>query len=264
VPDGGLCPEWVEDVADTSNPILYVEDLRRFPLRRRRPAMPGTTLVFRSRGGRLSAPPGGYTAGELWWRGPAVAYEVDRTSHPLSLRWDTDWDLPDGRAQIEVSGTWVVSDPCAVVAHRVTDVPRVCRAALQRHLDAPLSSAASLAELAVAVRKTVPPRLLLPQGIRVDNVAPRTVAVATSDQIVRHLLADGEATDGDLAAAWQDDHELAQAGLRAMSEEEDGIAADEREYVIHAALQRLMDLTARIGDHLPAKEEGRYGRDRAT
>jgi hypothetical protein len=263
VPDGGLFPEWVEDVAETSNPILYVEDLRRLPLRRRRPAMPGTTLVYRSRGGRLSAPLGGYTAGELWWRAPAVAYEIDRTSHSLALRWDTDWDLPDGRAQIEISGTWVVTDPCAVVAHRVTDVPRVCRAALQRHVEGPLAGAASLAELAVAVRKSVPPRLFLPQGIRLDHVASRTVAVLTSDQIVRHLLAAGEATEVDLAAAWQDDHELAQAGLRALSED-DGAAADERESVIHAALQRLTDLTARIGDHLPTKEEGTYGRDGAT
>lgn len=263
MPDGGLFPDWVEDVAETSNPILYVEDLRRYPLRRRRPAMPGTTLVFRSRGGRLSVPRGGYTAGELWWRAPAVAYEIDRTSHPLALRWDTDWDLPGGRAQLEISGVWVVSDPLAVVTHRVTDVPRVCRAALQRHLDAPLASATSLAELVVAVRKAVPPRLFLPQGIRIDQVASRTVAVVTSDQIVRHLLADEDATKIDLAAAWQDDHELAQAGLRALSEE-DGAAADERESVIHAALQRLMDLTSRIGDHLPATEDGRHGRDRAT
>jgi hypothetical protein len=67
------------------NPILYIEELNRFPLRHRRAPVPGCAHVYLGRGGRLYCPAGGLTAGELWWIGPRLVYGVDVTAHPFEL-----------------------------------------------------------------------------------------------------------------------------------------------------------------------------------
>src|SRR2546421_380523 len=73
---------------DGTNPILYIEDLYRMPLRRRRIPAAGAVQVYLSRNGRLHCPAGGLTLGELWWLAPRRVYEGGGGVHPLELSYD--------------------------------------------------------------------------------------------------------------------------------------------------------------------------------
>jgi hypothetical protein len=246
------------DVAETGNPILYVEEHRRLPLRRRRAAVSGAVHVYRSRSGRLSAPPGGYTAGELWWRAPRVAYEIDMTRHPFELTVPVD-NVRGVRASVEVVGYWQVHDPCAVVAHRVTDPIDLFWVALHRCVGAAFDDAAGLAELAAATHRALPETITLPEGLWWAEIGARVLAGTPDERLMRELLTDDDALSGgeepDLLATWQQYSALADAGLRAISAG-DTAAAEERESLVSSALQRFSELVVRLGDHL----SGRYGR----
>jgi hypothetical protein len=245
------------DVAETGNPILYIEEHRRLPLRRRRAAVSGAVHVYRSRSGRLSAPPGGYTAGELWWRAPRVAYEIDMTRHPFELTVPVD-NVHGVRASVEVAGCWHVHDPCAVVAHRVTDPTGLFRVALHRRVGAAFDDAASLAELASAVRRTLPESITLPEGLRWAEIGARVLAGTPDERLLRELLTDDAVSldeEPDLLATWRQYSALADAGLRAISAA-DATGAEERDSLVGSALRRFSELVVRLGDHL----SGRPGR----
>ncbi|MDG4821533.1 hypothetical protein O7635_06640 [Asanoa sp. WMMD1127] len=221
------------------NPILYVEECRRLPLRPRRPAVPGTVLVYRSRSGRLSAPPNGYTAGELWWRGPRVRYEVDVTSHPLRLTCPVD--NPHGvRASVEVHGAWRVIDPRAVVANRITDAPRRCRQRVELAIAAAFADSRSPAELESAVRGRLPARLTLAEGLAAEQLRARVFAGGPRRQLIRELFtADPDDGGVDPLVELRNDAELARAGLDATQEHVD-------DGVVSAALRRYVALLARL------------------
>jgi len=247
-------------VAESENPILYVEDHRRLPLRPRRAAVPGAVHVYRSRSGRLSAPPGGYTAGELWWRGPRVEYEIDMARHPVALVLPVD--NPQGvRASVEITGFWSVHDPCAIVAHRVTDATRLFWVAVQERVGAAFTGCADLAELVAEVRRAIPREMRLPEGLRIEEIGTRVLAGTVDERLLRELLADDDAMAGggepDLEVAWRQYRELANAGLQAISTRAD-MPVEERESLISFALQRFSGLVARLGDHLSSRH-GRGG-----
>ncbi|WP_203963367.1 hypothetical protein [Actinocatenispora thailandica] len=107
---------------DTPGPLVFVEEVRRFPPWHRHPSRPGLALVYESAAGRLSAPAGGYTPGELWWRRPRRVYGVDLTRQRLQVTATGS----DGE-QLRVSGVARVHDPVAVVAARSVDGWRDCR-----------------------------------------------------------------------------------------------------------------------------------------
>jgi hypothetical protein len=247
----------IGDMAETGNPILYVEDLRRLPLRRRRTPVPGAIFVYRSRGGRLSTPQGGYTAGELWWRGPQVEYEIDMARHPLALVLPAD-NLSGVRASVEVTALWRVRDPSAIIANRITDAARLFRVVIQGHIGGAFDGWASLPDLAVAMRRALPREMQLPEGLSIEDIDAHILSGTTDERLMRELLADEALAGGDepdLLTAWRQTSELANAALRAARAEEE-IADEERDSVISAALQRFYGLVTRLGNHL-SKEDRR-------
>jgi len=196
-----------------TNPILHIEELGRFPATSSRVPAPGTALVFRSRGGRLRVPAGGYTAGELFWLGPRLVYQVDTSVHPFVLSFAAADEL------VEVFGEWQVDDPRAVVAHRVSDLERV---------------------VVDAVRHRVGVDLRLPCGVRLSGVRAVTVpAVRPLDAAaVRYLAGDDEDDEP------MDARRLV-AELRAIAER--GLAAhDGSDGPVRAALDRLHELVTRL------------------
>lgn len=198
------------------NPILHIEELGRFPATSSRAPAPGTALVFRSRGGRLRVPAGGYTAGELFWFGPRLAYQVDLSTHPFVLTF------ADGDDVVEVVGEWQVVDPRAVVAHRVSDLePLVVAAVRQR-----------LVVLGAEMR--------LPCGVRLSGLRAVTVpAVRPLDAAAVRFLA-GDDEDDDPV-----DARRLVAELRAIAER--GRAAhDGPDGPVRAALDRLHELVTRL------------------
>jgi hypothetical protein len=229
-------------VEGAENPILYVEERRRLPLRGRRPEVPGAVVVYRSRVGRLSAPAGGYTAGELWWRAPRVRYEIDVTSHPLRLTWEVD--NPHGvRAAVEVRGSWRVVDPLAVVANRVTDGPRRCRHRVEVAIGDAFSASRGLAELEAAVRRGLPNTLTLAEGLAVEQLKVRVFAGGPRHRLVRELLGDEGGIDP--AVELRNDAELARASLNAVAARD----PDGDDGLIGAALRRYAALLARLEAH---------------
>jgi hypothetical protein len=164
-------------------PIRYIEEFRRLPLRRRREALPGCVLVYRGIGGRLSCPPGGLTAGELWWSGPRLVYDVDIDRHKFEYRLELPGDGTGAGWMVTVSGHWRVLDPVQVVAHRVFEVDAVLRPRLREVLaeaaSVPGRSGAALAESA---HRATSSGLRLAEGLDLSgievSVSPITVVGA--------------------------------------------------------------------------------------
>jgi hypothetical protein len=137
-------------MSQNENPILYVEELQRFPLRRRRESVPGSVIVYRSRNGTLSVPKGGYTAAELLWHAPQVAYEVDVSRHTANVACKL------GDDNVDVSVSWLVIDPIAVVKARLTDPYDLTREAVEGHL-----------QLVPDLTQDPPMVLAMPEGIQI-------------------------------------------------------------------------------------------------
>lgn len=149
-------------MADNTNPILYIEELQRLPLRRRRPPVPGSVSVYRSRNGRLRLPAGGYTAGELLLRGPRVVYEVDIARHVA----DVVCEVVHAAAplHLEISFAWQVTDPIAIVTNRLTDPYQLCRETLQAYMQRVVDEIGESDSLG----KVAPFHVDLPEGVRLS------------------------------------------------------------------------------------------------
>jgi hypothetical protein len=137
-------------MSENENPILYVEELQRFPLRRRRETVPGTVIVYRRRNGALTMPKGGYTPAELVWYNPQLAYEIDLSRHAANVECEI------GGERFDASLSWVVTDPVAVVTSRLTDPYRLAQDVVPRHLQA-----------VEDVRAGLPLEIVLPEGITI-------------------------------------------------------------------------------------------------
>ncbi len=219
------------------NPILHIEELRRFPAFSSRVPAPGTALVFRSRNGKLHAPRGGHTAGELFWLGPRGVYQIDTTEHDFELRLAVDGLLAD------VTGRWVVDDPVAVVAHRLSDLEHVCVAELRRRAETAAPDESRL-------RAVLGGEVRLPGGVRLFGlrVAVVPAAEAIGETGVRFLVGD-DADDDLLGPAAADSGQMI-AEIRAVADA--ALAAyDGADGTIRVALSRFRDMVARLGSTLP-------------
>jgi len=194
-------------MADNDNPILYVEELQRLPLRRHRPLVPGSVSVYRSRNGRLRQPVGGYTPGELLLRGPRVMYEIDTARHTAA----TTCEVVHAGApmQLEISFAWQVIDAIAVVASRLTDPFELCRGTLQAYLQRVVDEIDSPTSLP----RIAPFHIDLPEGIRLGV-----------RQVNQGLAAD--AIPADLEQQWHRHFGLAHRAQHALGGAPDAVTAE--------------------------------------
>ncbi|MEU4215455.1 hypothetical protein [Actinoplanes sp. NPDC026623] len=239
----GVATQQLLERRHTDNPIVRIEELRRFPLRTARIPPAGTTFVFRSRGGRLSCPAGGYTAGELFWRGPLVLFQVDLAPHPFAISWELAADWPGGSLVAEAVGQWVARDPVTVVAERVSDAPSLCRSAVRRAAGDIPTGTAEPDRLGRVLGGRLPPVLDV-DGLRLQDLRLSVRVEPKSDVagLMRALFATDDA--GPLEA-WRLDRELARSAL----------AAAGSDAVVRDALTRFAELNERLAGFLPREEE---------
>ncbi|MEU4620843.1 hypothetical protein AB0G04_12810 [Actinoplanes sp. NPDC023801] len=234
------------DADGFSNPILYIEELRRLPLNRSRIAVPGTALVFRHRSGRLHSPPGGYTAGEMFFLGPRLGYRIDTSPHGFRASFEV------GVAHlVDVLGHWTVTDPVEVVAGRISDPEYHCTIALRDRVAGALPGGpAPLAELRERMTAAFSGVLPVPGGLTLDRLRVHVAPAETfsGDRVIQVLAADDEDDDvnpGDPGGAGSAEllQELADLAGRAFAEHgADGTAGQ--------ALARFQELVTRMGGML--------------
>jgi len=237
-----------------TNPILYIEELRRLPLAHSRVPAPGTSLVFRTRKGRLIAPPGGYTAGEMFFFGPRTGYQVDTSPHGFAAAFEV------GSSVVDIEGSWTVTDPVAVVANRVSDLEYACTTELRQRISAALASGVdSPDEVRRLLVEAWPEGVTVPVGVRLDclRVDAARSDVLTGERVIQFLVADDEEPDaGDPGGA--DPGQL----LQELTElARDGLAEHGPDGTVGRALLRFHEVVGRMGNVLPPDGE-RAGDDR--
>ncbi|GAA2638086.1 hypothetical protein [Paractinoplanes durhamensis] len=237
------------------NPILYIEELRRLPLNRSQVPAVGSALVFRTRSGRLHAPAGGYSAGEMFFLGPRTGYQIDITPHGFRAEFEIGSALA-----AEVEGRWTVVDPVAVVANRISDVEYACTTVLGERMAAALPAKVDDAEearerLTAALAEELP----VPGGVRLDElrVAVTAVEVLTGERVLHLLMADQEDADpGDPGGS-----DPGQLLLELSDLARQGLAEHGADGTAGRALARFQELVIRMGDMLPPGDD-RAGDDR--
>jgi len=163
---------------DDTNPVLHIEELRRFP--RRRPAsVPGAAHVYLNSNDRFYCPPGGFTAGELWLLGPRRLYVVDVSPHDLVRSLDVVSPASGVSASLAVSFVWRVYDPPFIVASNLVDVmvviPEMLRAAVTEEI-ATLSWQTPPQLAALLTRKVLPARIAL-DGIELTGLSAEVLTL---------------------------------------------------------------------------------------
>ncbi|MBG0565504.1 hypothetical protein [Actinoplanes aureus] len=227
-----------------SNPILYIEELRRFPLNRSRVPAPGTALVFRTRAGQLRVPPGGWTAGEMLLFGPRTGYRIDTAPHGFRASFPIGASLT-----ADVEGRWTVVDPVEVVANRISDLEYACVTELREHVTAALDPKADTAdEVRERLTTAFADGVTVPGGVRLDElrVSVSATDVLTGERVIQALVADDEEPDpGDPGGAdpAQLVQELTELARQALAEHGTEGAAGR-------ALARFHDVVTRMGDVL--------------
>lgn len=241
------------DSSGFTNPILSIEELRRFPPPRSRAPAPGTTLVFRARSGRLHAPKGGYTAGELFFLGPRTGYQIDTAPHGFAAAFELG-RVADGPVLVaEVAGTWRVADPVAVVAHRVSDLEYACTTELVRRIEAAApGDLRSPDGVRDALRAAWPAQIEVAGGVRLEDlhVDVRRDDVLTGEKMIQLLVADeddGDPADPASAGPGQLVHEIQSLAAEGLAELGDA----DRDSAVGRALMRLNELAGRMAGVLP-------------
>lgn len=252
-------------MAQNDNPIIFIEDLQRLPLRPRRPALPGSVSVYRSRNGRLRMPNGGYTAGELLLRGPREVYEIDVARHTSQLTCDLTHAHSSTPISLEIDFAWQVTDPIAVVSSRLTDAYELCWTNLHAYLQKILDEmdASTAADAVSALRRAVPFHIDLPEGVRLTvRRAAQSNEAATGWPMTLTGIAGGSS---EILEVWLGYYELAHRARRALEEQAarrdedaaDGIAvtagepAGEFEDLMADVVDTFTDLVEHIGRELP-------------
>lgn len=254
-------------MSDAANPILYIEELRRFPLIPRRTTAPGTVAVYRTANGRLATFDGGLTAGELFYRGIRVAYEIDTTWHPFDAQFRIQCTAET--VSVQVTAEWSVHDPIAVVTNRLTDAAMRCDAQLSSMLLqlATASQAAGAEQLQVAAAR-LPRSVRLPDGITIRDITVHTRRLpalhresASVADLLGELLLEGDEVSAPSAVAlelaWRDEVALALAGQQAVRADAD-LPSSEREQIIEAVVEHYARLIGAIGGQFaePAGDKG--------
>jgi hypothetical protein len=245
----------VAETAGFTNPILYIEELRRLPLSRSRVAAPGTALIFRARDGRLRRPNRGYTASEMFVFGPRTGYQIDMSAHGFTAAFEA------GPLLVEVAGSWAVTDPAAVVEHRISDLEHACTTELGHRIEDALPAGdAPAGELRERLDALWADGLDVPGGVRLQDLrvdAARTDTL-TGERVIQLLVADEEEADpADPAGA--DPAQLIEE-LRGLARE--GLAAHAAgDATVGRALARLHELATRMADLLPPGGGARPGGD---
>ncbi|WP_106325721.1 hypothetical protein [Actinoplanes italicus] len=228
-----------------SNPILYIEELRRLPLNRSRAPAPGTALVFRHRSGRLHSPPGGYTAGEMFFLGPRLGYRIDTTPHGFSMSFEVA-----AAHMVSVQGRWTVTEPADAVVERISDPAYHCMIVLRDRIAGALPPGPlPLTDLRERMAGAFAEDLTVPGGLRLTglraHVAP--AETFTGDRVIQVLAADDdddvEPGDPGEAGSVQLLQELADLAGRAVAEHGAGGTAGQ-------ALARFQELVTRMGGML--------------
>ncbi|WP_433066042.1 hypothetical protein [Dactylosporangium sp. CS-033363] len=241
---------------DLENPILYVEEIRRFPLLPRRALTPGTVAVYRKNNGRLVTFPGALTAGEMFFRGVRVVYEVDVTEHPFEAEIRVACGTET--VSVHVVATWTVVDPVPVVERRLTYVPQTCLAELRVLLTllAGAVGATGLDGFRIAVAAGLPTSVPVADGVLLRRVSARVralpalqrVSAGALETLAELLLQDEDGTPSVAAIgdAWQEVHDIAEAGRRALAGTDPGQPDDERDQAVALAVDRFSALTGTL------------------
>jgi hypothetical protein len=236
------------DTNGFTNPILYIEELRRIPLNRSRVPSEGTALVFRTRSGRLRSPAGGYTAGEMFFLGPRTGYRIDVSSHGFRASFEVAAALA-----VEVHGRWTVVDPVEVVANRISDAEYACTTTLRDRIVAALPAKVdNLEEVRDRLAAALNVEVTVAGGVRLDELRVIVTAAGalTGERMLQMLVADEDIDPGDPGGTdpgqlFQELTELARHGL-----DEYGTEGS-----VGRALVRFHELVMRMGDMLPPSEE---------
>ena len=239
----------VGDTSGFTNPILYIEELRRIPLNRSRVPAPGTALVFRTRAGRLRVPAGGLTAGEMFLLGPRTGYRIDVAPHGFRASFHIG-----PRLAADVEGRWTVVDPAQVVAHRLSDLEYACTTELRDRITAALPAGTDHpGEVRDRLSAALATGLAVRGGVRLDELRVDVSAtdVLTGERVIQMLVADDEETEpgdpggADPAQLVQELADLARQGLA-----EHGTGGP-----VGRALVRFHDLVTRMGGVLPPGDD---------
>ncbi|WP_157408486.1 hypothetical protein [Actinoplanes sp. N902-109] len=238
-----------------SNPILYIEELRRIPLACSRVAPPGTALVFRARNGLLRSPPGGWTAGEMFFFGPRTGYRIDTSPHSFVATFETG-----SMMLVDVAGRWTVTDPVAVVAGRLSDLDHACTAELGRRIAAALpAELPSTEEIRDLLTGAWRDGVAVPGGVRLHDldVGVARAEAVRGDRVIQYLVADEEDSEpGDPGTTEPAQMVQELAGLA-----RDALAEHGADGAAGRALLRFQDLVLRMTDVLPDGRDGRAGDD---
>lgn len=214
-------------------------------------------MVFHGQSGRLRAPHGGYTAGEMLFLGPRTAYQIDTSPHGFAATFEIGPEAAAAVLRVDVSGSWLVVDPVAVVAHRVSDLEYACTTKLVQRIEAAMPpGSASPDEVRDLLRTAWKADLDVPGGIRLGGlqVEVTSVDVLTGEKMIQLLITDEDDGDpADPASAGpghliQEIQSLAEEGLAALTAEHGDAALDS---AVGRALVRFSEMVARMDDVLP-------------
>ncbi|HEX6685374.1 MAG TPA: hypothetical protein VF062_21495 [Candidatus Limnocylindrales bacterium] len=238
------------DAPQFDNPIVYIEEFGRVPRTHRRRLFPSTAIVYRSRHGRLSSPPGGYTAGELLWRRPREAYHVDVARHPCALDCPLTVGEPPQPLAARLAASWQVTDPVAAVASRVTQVRFIALFVAwswcMQELD--MGAIGGPAQLFGALGRRLPVSLRSEFGITINLTAVNAISRAGADGS-NDLRALEMVLGTDATAAWHADFTLSQTALLAMPDE--FVMTPELAALSRKVIHRFADMVERFGELLP-------------
>ena len=163
---------------DVNNPILHVEELSRWPLRRPS-AVPGAVHVYLSRTDTYAQPRGGLTLGEIWWRGPSRLYVVDVTAHPVNVAGEAVNPATGVPVPVEISCIWQVTDAIRVVDSGLVDVMVLLPPLLHHTLEAALADQPwdGPPALSRTLRSGVLPARMAAHGLELTNLRATVISV---------------------------------------------------------------------------------------
>lgn len=167
------------------NPIRYIEELARMPLRRHREPVPGTVQVYMSKRGKLYYAAGGLTSGELWWRAPCRVYDVDVAAHVFEVSAELASEVDGRRVGVQVTAMWQTIDPVAIVENRVSDIGEFAPRRLLEFVESSVRGTfwSTGEQLASVIERWLLPSADLPEGIRLSEIRATVLPAEPEDEV---------------------------------------------------------------------------------